>query len=169
MNIACLLDDGTLVVPPFENALNGITVQRMMELVPQARGAVALVPYWGTRPRWAPSPPPTPLTAPPPADAPPPPACLPQAIADGLEGVQRVEQRHISVLEAKQRSREVMLVGSSLPVMPVVQWDDVLIADGTPGLAALQLRVVLQTDMEPRANSGQHVGVPYGYLTGYGL
>ena len=42
MNIACLLDDGTLVVPPFENALNGITVQRMMVLVPQARGAVAL-------------------------------------------------------------------------------------------------------------------------------
>ena len=26
--------DGTLVVPPFDNALSGITLQRMMELLP---------------------------------------------------------------------------------------------------------------------------------------
>ena len=37
-----------------------------------------------------------------------------------MEGIRRVEQRHISVEEAKQ-SREVFLVGSSLPIMPVVQ------------------------------------------------
>lgn len=44
-----------------------------------------------------------------------------QAIAGGeLEDIQRVEQRHISVGEAKA-SREVFLAGSSLPIMPVVQ------------------------------------------------
>lgn len=37
-----------------------------------------------------------------------------------MEGIRRVEQRHISVEEAKS-SREVFLVGSSLPIMPVVQ------------------------------------------------
>lgn len=31
----CLQADGTLVVPPFDNALAGITVQRMMELLPE--------------------------------------------------------------------------------------------------------------------------------------
>lgn len=44
----------------------------------------------------------------------------PQAIAEGIQGVRRLEQRHISVEEAK-RSKEVFLVGSSLPLMPVVQ------------------------------------------------
>ena len=43
-----------------------------------------------------------------------------QAIAAGMEGIRRVEQRHISVEQAKA-SREVFLVGSSLPIMPVVQ------------------------------------------------
>ena len=43
-----------------------------------------------------------------------------QAIQGGLEGIRRLEQRHISVAEAKAAA-EVFLVGSSLPVMPVVQ------------------------------------------------
>ena len=44
-----------------------------------------------------------------------------QAIEEGLEGVARVEQRHISVEEVKRSAIEVFLAGSSLPVMPVVQ------------------------------------------------
>lgn len=122
MNIACLLADGTLVVPPFDNALSGITLQRMMEL-------------------------------------------LPGAIQGGLEGIRRLEQRHISVAEAKAAA-EVFLIGSSLPIMPVVQWDTAQIGDGTVGLGALQVRVMLVDDMKPRAGSDQHVEVPYGYLTG---
>lgn len=44
----------------------------------------------------------------------------PQAIAGGIQGIRRLEQRPLSVAEAKA-AREVFLVGSSLPVMPVVQ------------------------------------------------
>lgn len=36
-SLSPLQEDGTLVVPPFESALNGITVQRMMELLPDVR------------------------------------------------------------------------------------------------------------------------------------
>ncbi len=38
-SLTCPQADGTVVVPPFDNSLNGITVQRMMELLPQV-GAV---------------------------------------------------------------------------------------------------------------------------------
>lgn len=38
MNLAAVLADGTVVVPPFESALAGITIQRMMALLPEARG-----------------------------------------------------------------------------------------------------------------------------------
>ncbi len=31
-------EDGTLVVPPFDNCLAGITVQRMMQLLPSVSG-----------------------------------------------------------------------------------------------------------------------------------
>ncbi|GAB4816094.1 hypothetical protein N2152v2_003140 [Parachlorella kessleri] len=126
MNIAVLLKDGTLVVPPFDNSLNGITIQRVMEL-------------------------------------------LPAAIAEGLEGIARVEQRHISVDEAKRSAAEVFLAGSSLPVMPVVQWDDTIIGDGTPGITTLCIRAMMTGDMVPREGSDQHVEVPYGWLTGMGM
>ncbi len=43
-----------------------------------------------------------------------------QAIEGGMEGVRRVEQRPISVGEA-QAAKEVFFVGSTLPVMSVVQ------------------------------------------------
>ncbi|KAI3425070.1 hypothetical protein D9Q98_008447 [Chlorella vulgaris] len=122
MNLACLLADGTLVVPPFEQAVDGILVQRMMQL-------------------------------------------LPAAIEEGIEGIARVEQRPISLAEAKAAT-EVFFVDSTLPVMPVVGWDVMLIADGTAGLAALQVRVMLQQDMQPRPGSDQHTEVPYGFMTG---
>lgn len=81
-----------------------------------------------------------------------------------LPGVTSVSQRPVTVSEAKQ-AREVMMVGSSLPVMPVVSWDDVMIGDGTPGESTLALRAMIENDMEAIA-PGQHVEVPYGYLTG---
>ncbi|KAL4442489.1 hypothetical protein ABPG77_005073 [Micractinium sp. CCAP 211/92] len=122
MNLACLLEDGTLVVPPFDSCLAGITIQRMMQL-------------------------------------------LPSAIEGGMEGVRRVEQRPISVAEA-QAAKEVFFVGSTLPVMSVVQWNEKLVGDGTVGIVALQVRVMLQNDAKPRDGSDQHIEVPYGYLTG---
>ncbi|EFN54669.1 hypothetical protein CHLNCDRAFT_52990 [Chlorella variabilis] len=122
MNVACLLADGTLVVPPFDHSLNGITVQRMMEL-------------------------------------------LPAAIEEGMEGIKRVEQRHISLAEAKAAT-EVFFISSSMLIMPVVQWDTQLIADGTAGIVALQIRVMLQNDTKPRPASDQHTEVPYGFMTG---
>lgn len=122
MNMACLLEDGTLVLPPFDNCLAGITMQRMMQL-------------------------------------------LPAAIEGGMEGIRRFEQRPISVAEA-QAAKEVFFVGSSLPVMSVVQWDEKLVGDGTVGIVALQVRVMLQNDAKPRGGSDQHIEVPYGYLTG---
>ena len=39
------------------------------------------------------------------------------------------EQRHISLEEAKA-AKEVMLTSSSLPVMPVLLWDDTTIGAG---------------------------------------
>ena len=82
-----------------------------------------------------------------------------------MEGVRRVEQRPLPVAEA-QRAAEVFLVSSSLLVMPVVQWDGVVLGDGTPGLGALQVRAVLEADLRPRPGSDVHVEVPFGWLTG---
>lgn len=90
------------------------------------------------------------------------------AVARGtVDGVARIEQRTLALQEAKSAA-EVMVIGSSLPVMPVVQWDDVTVGDGTPGIAALQLRALLQGDQQLRPGSTQHREVPYGYLTGMG-
>lgn len=35
MNLAIITMDNELIVPPFSNTLNGITVQRLMELIPK--------------------------------------------------------------------------------------------------------------------------------------
>ncbi len=47
-----------------------------------------------------------------------------------------------------------------------LQWDTQLIADGTAGIVALQIRVMLQNDTKPTPESDQHVEVPYGFMTG---
>lgn len=125
MNIGVLLHDGTLIVPPFESSLAGVTVRRALEL---AEGAMA---------------------------------------RGSLDGVARIERRHISLQEAKGAA-EVFMVGTSLPVMPVIEWDGTPIGDGAPGIATLQLRALVQGDMRPSAGSDQHTEVPYGYLTGMG-
>lgn len=84
---------------------------------------------------------------------------------DDLLSVDRVVQRHFSVEEAKA-AREVFLAGSSLPILPVVVWDDVNIGEGVPGRGVLSLKALLLNHMNPANNRGQHTEVPYGWLTG---
>lgn len=123
MNLGVILHDGTLIVPPFDSTLAGITVRRALELAEEAmtRGI--------------------------------------------LDGVNKIERRPLGLREAKG-ALEVFLVGTSLPVMPVVKWDDQMIGDGQPGIASLQLRALVQGDMMQREGSDQHTEIPYGYLTG---
>ncbi|DBA96325.1 TPA: hypothetical protein ACH3X3_002502 [Trebouxia sp. C0006] len=91
---------------------------------------------------------------------------VPEVIGtDDLQDVDSIVQRPFSVEEAKS-AREVFLTGSSLPVMPVIQWDQDAIGDGTPGRGVLSLKAMLLNHMNPANNKGQHVEVPYGYLTG---
>lgn len=122
MNVAIITEDGTFVTPPFEAALPGITMQRLLDLLPENMGRDDLVEFTG------------------------------------------VEQRHITLEEAKG-AREVMMTSSSLPVMPVVEWDGVPINDGKAGGMTLALRRLLLLDAEPRGDSDQHVVVPYGHMT----
>ncbi len=84
---------------------------------------------------------------------------------DDLHNIDKVVQRHFTAEEAKA-AREVFLVGSSLPVRPVTHWDDVAIGDGSPGRGVMSLKALLLNHMNPANNEGQHVAVPYGYLTG---
>ena len=121
-NVGVLLHDGTLVVPPFDTNLPGVTMRRVLDL-----GEAAMV-------------------------------------TGELEGVGRIERRHVHVEEAKGAA-EVFMVGSSVPVMSVVGWDGEQIGDGLPGMVALQLRALVQGDVLG-VGRGQHVEVPYGYLTG---
>lgn len=97
---------------------------------------------------------------------------LPQAVADGIEGVVGVEQRHLTVAEA-QSCPEVMLLSTTLPIMPVTRWDTAMIGDGSAGTVALQLKVMMEDDADPESEFGKsegraHLPVPYGMLTGMG-
>lgn len=123
MNIGILTQEGTLVVPPFDSNLPGVTMRRLLELAEEARGRGV------------------------------------------LDGVEKIDRQHFTVDEAKAAA-EVFLTGTSLPVMPVVQWDDTRIGGGTPGMVALQLRALLQLDADPNPPSNRHTEVPYGFLTG---
>jgi 4-amino-4-deoxychorismate lyase len=68
-----------------------------------------------------------------------------------------VEVRNISVAEARG-SREMLLLGSSIKVAPVVQWDDQVIADGKPGPVSRALLQLLEQDMR---TSARLIPVPY--------
>jgi 4-amino-4-deoxychorismate lyase len=57
-----------------------------------------------------------------------------------------IEVRDISTDEAGA-AREMMLLGSSVKVVSVVQWDDRVIGDGKPGPVARALRELLEKDM----------------------
>ncbi|MBI2189498.1 MAG: D-amino-acid transaminase [Acidobacteria bacterium] len=72
-------------------------------------------------------------------------------------GLAGVEVRDISMAEAR-RSREMALLGSSVKVAPVVQWDADTIGDGKPGPVSKALLRLLDEDMR---SGDRLIPVPY--------
>src|SRR5689334_779383 len=70
-----------------------------------------------------------------------------------------VKLADISVEEGRAAA-EMMLIGSSIKVAPVVQWDGKNISDGKPGPIALKLLEMWNEDA--RSATDQLVAVPYG-------
>jgi 4-amino-4-deoxychorismate lyase len=68
-----------------------------------------------------------------------------------------VEVRDIPVAEARA-SREMLLLGSSIKVAPVIQWDDQVIGDGKPGAVSTALLQLLEDDMR---SGDRLIPVPY--------
>ena len=68
-----------------------------------------------------------------------------------------IEVRDIPVAEARS-CREMVLLGSSVKVAPVVQWDEQVIGDGKPGAVARALLRLLEEDMR---SSDRLIPVPY--------
>ena len=64
----------------------------------------------------------------------------------------------IPVAEARA-AREMMLIGSSVKVAPVVEWDGTPVGDGAPGPVARALRELLEQDM--RSARDRLLEVPY--------
>jgi 4-amino-4-deoxychorismate lyase len=69
-----------------------------------------------------------------------------------------IEVCDIPVAEARA-AREMLLIGSSVKVAPIIAWDGKAIGDGKPGPVARALRELLQDDM--RAGQGRLIEVPY--------
>jgi 4-amino-4-deoxychorismate lyase len=72
-----------------------------------------------------------------------------------LTGVQVCD---IPVAEARA-AREMLLIGSSVKVAPIVEWDGKPIGDGKPGPIARALRELLQNDM--RSATDRLIDIPY--------
>jgi 4-amino-4-deoxychorismate lyase len=68
-----------------------------------------------------------------------------------------IDVRDITMGEARQ-SREMMLLGSSVKVAPVVQWDSDRIGDGRPGPVSTALLRLLEEDMR---SGDRLIPVPY--------
>jgi 4-amino-4-deoxychorismate lyase len=68
-----------------------------------------------------------------------------------------VEVRDVPVAEART-CREMLLLGSSIKVAPVIQWDDQPIGDGKPGPVSKGLLQLLEEDMR---SSDRLIPVPY--------
>jgi 4-amino-4-deoxychorismate lyase len=68
-----------------------------------------------------------------------------------------VEVRDIPVADARA-SREMLLLGSSVKVAPIVQWDAQIIGDGKPGPVARALLELLDEDMR---SGDRLIPVPY--------
>ena len=69
-----------------------------------------------------------------------------------------VQVRDIPVAEARA-AREMLLIGSSVKVAPIVEWDRKPIGDGKPGPIARALRELLDQDM--RTARERLIDVPY--------
>lgn len=72
--------------------------------------------------------------------------------------IREVAVDDIPVAEAKAAA-EMMLIGSSICVAPVVRWDDQRIGDGKPGPVTRAMRELLEEDM--RSGEGMLIDVPY--------
>jgi 4-amino-4-deoxychorismate lyase len=81
-------------------------------------------------------------------------------LARGLVGgrLRAVEVCDIPVAEARA-AREMLLIGSSVKVAPIVEWDRHPIGDGKPGPVAAALRDLLTQDM--RSARDRLIEVPY--------
>jgi 4-amino-4-deoxychorismate lyase len=71
--------------------------------------------------------------------------------------VKAIEVRDVPVAEARA-SREMLMLGSSVKVAPIVQWDDHVIGDGKPGPVSKALLKLLDEDMR---SSDRLIDVPY--------
>jgi 4-amino-4-deoxychorismate lyase len=82
-------------------------------------------------------------------------------LAKSLEArkvVKGIEVRDIPVAEARA-AREMLLIGSSVKVAPIVEWDGKPIGDGKPGPISRALRDLLTEDM--RSGHDRLIEVPY--------
>jgi len=81
-------------------------------------------------------------------------------LARGLEGrlLRGVQVCDIPVAEARA-AREMLLIGSSVKVAPIVEWDRKPIGDGRPGPIAQALRELLERDM--RSARDRLIDIPY--------
>jgi len=82
-------------------------------------------------------------------------ALAPRLVEDGR--LAAVTTRNITAEEAK-RSVEMAFVGSGLPVLPIVEWDDQPIGDGKVGELMLALSDLLWEDMK---SGPDRIAVPY--------
>jgi len=80
----------------------------------------------------------------------------PALVTQGL--ISGVEVCDIPVAAARA-AREMMLIGSSIKVAPVVEWDGAKIGDGRPGAIAKALLGLLEADM--RSGRDRLTDVPY--------
>ena len=61
-------------------------------------------------------------------------------------------------VEQARRAREMVLLGSSIKVAPVVEWDGRPVGDGRPGPVSQALLRLLDDDMQ---NGDRLIDVPY--------
>jgi 4-amino-4-deoxychorismate lyase len=71
--------------------------------------------------------------------------------------IKGIEVRDVPVAEARL-SREMLLLGSSVKVAPIIQWDEQVIGDGKPGPVFKALLRLLEDDMR---RSDRLIPVPY--------
>ncbi|KAM5586133.1 D-amino-acid transaminase, chloroplastic [Rosa sericea] len=71
-----------------------------------------------------------------------------------------VTTRNISVEEAK-RSAEMMFVGSTLPLLPIIAWDEQPVGDGKVGELTMALSDLVWDDMVAGSTETQRTAVPY--------
>ena len=59
-----------------------------------------------------------------------------------------VTRRHFTVVEA-HAALVAFAMGTSIKLAPIMRWDGFFIGDGTPSLAAMVMRELMERDMDP--------------------